>query len=273
MTRAGAPDRVPPSCVRLAHRLADAAGPILRRYFRAPMAVAAKADRSPVSAADREAETAMRAILEAEVPDHGIVGEEYGAVRADAEFVWVLDPLDGTQSFVTGKPLFATLIGLVRRGRPVLGIIEQPVLDERWVGVAGRRTRCNGRPVRTRACPTLAAAWLYATSPNMFKGGNRTAFDRLRRRVRRDVYGAECYAYGLLALGFVDLVVEADLAAYDFCALVPIVEGAGGTMTDWEGRPLTVGSEGRVLAAGDRRIHRLARKALIGNGGAGPRRP
>ena len=262
MTAAPSPVGGADTFVALATRLADAAAPIHRRYFRSDVAVEYKEDRSPVSAADREAEAAMRAILEGAVPGHGILGEELGAVRTDAEYVWVLDPLDGTQSFLTGKPTFGTLIGLVRRGAPVLGVIDQAILDERWIGVEGRPTLLNGKPARTRACPRLDAAWLYATSPHMFEGGEFVAFERLRRQVRRTLYGAECYAYGLLASGFVDLVVEADMKAYDYCALVPVVKGAGGEMTDWRGGALTIGTVGRVIAAGDIRVHRLACEVL-----------
>ena len=252
----------PEAFVELAGRLADAAGPILRRYFRARHEVEFKEDSSPVSAADRESEAAMREIIERETPEHGILGEEYGTVRGDAEYVWVLDPLDGTASFVTGKPMFGTLIALARRGVPLLGIIDQPTLVERWVGVEGRPTLYNGTPARTRPCAALRSAWLYATSPQMFQGPNFVAFEHLRKRVRRAVYGAECYAYGLLASGFVDLVVEADLKPYDFCALVPVVKGAGGEITEWSGRPLTIRSEGRVVAAGDPHLHGEACRAL-----------
>ena len=250
--------------VDLACRLADAAAPIHRRYFRAAAAVETKADGSPVTAADREAEAAMRAILAAEAPDHGILGEEQGAERLDAEYVWVLDPLDGTQSFVTGKPTFGTLVGLARHGVPVLGVIDQPILDDRWIGVEGQTTTFNGAPAATRRCAALDRAWLSATSPHMFSEAEFADFERLRQRVWRTVYGAECLAYGLLALGFVDLVVEADLKPYDFCALVPVVKGAGGDMTDWRGRPLTLESDGRVVATGDAGLLEAALAALAG---------
>ena len=250
--------------VDLAERLADAAAPIHRRYFRSAVAVETKEDQSPVTIADREAEAAMRAILAAEAPDHGILGEEEGAQRIDAEYVWVLDPLDGTKSFVTGKPTFGTLIGLAHRGVPVLGVIDQPVMGDRWIGIEGRATTFNGEPATTRSCATLDQAWLSATSPGMFAGNDFTGFERLRKRVRHTVYGSECLAYGLLALGFVDLVVEADLKPYDFCALVPVVKGAGGAMTDWEGRPLALESDGRVAAAGDTGLLQPTLTALAG---------
>ncbi|MDA0675953.1 MAG: histidinol-phosphatase [Proteobacteria bacterium] len=244
--------------------MADASGPILRRYFRSELLIETKDDSTPVSAADREVEAAIRAIIAERFPDHGIIGEEYGNTNADAHHVWVLDPLDGTASFVTGKPVWGTLIALADQGKPVLGVIDQPVLAERWVGAAGRPTTLNGKPARVRACEGLERAWTYATTPAMFQGANLDAWTRLTGRVRQTVYGADCYAYGLLASGFVDLVVEARLKPYDYCALVPVIEGAGGVVTDWQGRPLTTRSDGRVVAAGDARVHRAALEALKG---------
>ena len=264
MTGSATPGAGAPAFADVAGRLADAAARIAMKYFRRDLAVDDKTDRSPVTRADREAEAAMRDILRAAFPEHGIYGEELGKVRIDAEYVWVLDPIDGTQSFVTGKPLFGTLIALTRLGVPVLGVIDAPALNERWIGIEGRPTTFNGAPARVRRCAELGRAWLYATSPQMFPGGDFDAFERLRGRVRRAVYGAECYAYGLLASGHVDLVAEATMQPYDFLALAPIVAGAGGVITDWRGEPLTLGSGSRVLAAGDARIHGAALEVLAG---------
>lgn len=250
--------------IDLAERLADASGAIVRRYFRTTLEVEDKPDKSPVTVADREAETAIRELIEEAFPDHGIVGEEYGAVRADAKYVWVLDPIDGTKSFITGKPLFGTLIGLLHEGAAVLGLIDQPVLGERWLGARGRPTTLNGRPVHVRPCGELGRAALYATSPHMFEGADKQAFARVRDAVKLSLYGADCYAYGLLACGFADLVVEASLAAYDYCGVVAVIEGAGGVITDWTGAPLGLGSDGRVVAAGDRRSHERALELLAG---------
>jgi inositol-phosphate phosphatase / L-galactose 1-phosphate phosphatase / histidinol-phosphatase len=211
-----------------------------------------------VTVADRAAEAAMRQLIAARFPEHGIVGEEFGRVREDAEFVWVLDPIDGTKSFISGVPLFGTLIALVRRGRPILGIIDQPISGERWVGAEGQPTILQGRAVRSRACAALPTATLFATTPEMFEGPDRDAFERLAGAVKLVRWGADCYAYGLLAAGFIDLVVEAKLKPYDFCAMVPIVEGAGGVVSDWRGDPLGLHSDGRVLIAGDAAAHRAA---------------
>ena len=248
----------------LAAELADAAGAAIRPYFRQKIAVEDKPDLSPVTAADRGAEAAMRRLIAARFPAHGIIGEEFGREREDAEFVWVLDPIDGTKSFISGVPLFGTLIALARNGLPMLGIIDQPISRERWAGAAGRQTTFNGAPVRCRPCASLAAATVFSTSPDMFKGADATAHGRIAAAAKLVRYGADCYAYGLLALGLVDFVIEASLKPYDFMAMVPIVEGAGGVATDWQGRPLDVSSDGRVLVAGDARAHQQALALLAG---------
>ena len=257
------PEPLASELMAFAHELADAAAAVVGRYYRAPVTVESKRDASPVTIADREAERVMRELIRARYPEHGIAGEEFGAEGADAELVWHLDPIDGTKSFIGGRPLFGTLIGLSQRGRPVLGIIDQCILRERWEGVSGRDSRWNGTPARVRACARLDQATLYATSPLMFRpGAERAAFERVQQAVRYPLFGGDCYAYGLLAIGFADLVIEAGLDAYDFMALVPVVEGAGGTMTDWHGRPLTPASDGRVLVAGDPRMHEAALRLL-----------
>jgi histidinol phosphatase-like enzyme (inositol monophosphatase family) len=237
---------------------------VVRRYFRTPIGVDDKGDASPVTIADREAETAMRAILARDVPDHGVWGEEHGAARMEAEWAWVLDPIDGTKAFITGMPIFGTLIGLLHRGRPVLGIIDQAILDERWLGVAGRPSTFNGRPIATRACDSLAKAYMYSTAPLMFPGDMEVQHRALADSVKLFRWGGDCYSYGLLASGFADLVVEASLKLHDFCALVPVITGAGGLATDWHGRPLDRMSDGTVLAAGDAATHRAAMALLTG---------
>ena len=250
--------------ITLALSLADAAGEAIRPYFRQPLTVDDKADLTPVTIADRAAEQAMRSLIERRFPEHGIIGEEFGRVRENAEFVWTLDPIDGTKSFISGVPLFGTLIALTRSRRPILGIIDQPISRERWVGIAGRPTTLNGEVVRCRVCHALSGATLFATTPDMFKGGDAVVFARVSDAVKLTRFGADCYAYGLLAAGFIDLVLEASLKPYDFCAMVPIVEGAGGLATDWRGADLDIASDGRILVAGDRRTHRAALE-LIGS--------
>jgi inositol-phosphate phosphatase / L-galactose 1-phosphate phosphatase / histidinol-phosphatase len=247
--------------IALAQRLADAAGAVIRPHFRTAFAVEDKGDASPVTVADREAEAAMRRIVEAECPRDGIIGEEYGVKDGPSGRSWVLDPIDGTTSFVAGRPIFGTLIALVEDGWPVLGVIDQPVARERWVGAVGRATEFNRRAVTARRCPDLAQAVLATTSPNLFDDDEAVRFLAVASKVarRRIVYGGDCYNYGLIASGHVDLVVEAGLKLHDFAALVPIVEGAGGTMCDWSGEPLSAesagdpgsGSGARVIALGD----------------------
>ena len=242
-----------------AQELADAAAGVVRRYYRLPVAVETKADASPVTVADREAERAMRELIRARYPDHGIEGEEFGAERPDAELVWHLDPIDGTKSFIIGRPLFGTLIGLSHRGQPLLGLIDQCISRERWLGVLGRGASWNGQAIHVRRCPDLGDAVLGTTSPLMFaEGAEQAAFARVRQAVRYPLFGGDCYTYGLLAMGLLDLVIEADLDAYDFMALVPVIEGAGGIMTDWRGHALHPGSDGRIIAAGDPRLHAAA---------------
>jgi histidinol phosphatase-like enzyme (inositol monophosphatase family) len=253
---------VPAELVALAHRLADAARPISARYFRTSVTVDDKSDLSPVTIADREAETAMRALLTEQVPEHGVFGEEHGAVRTHADYVWVLDPIDGTKAYITGLPIFGTLIALLHHGKPVLGVIDQPILRERWLGIADETSTFNGKPIQVRACASLDRAYMYSTAPIMFPGAFGQRHQALTERVKLFRWGGDCYAYGLLAKGHVDLVVENSLKLYDFAALVPVIKGAGGVITDWKGQELDVNSDGSVLAAGDAAIHRAAIQVL-----------
>lgn len=256
--------------LRFAQNLADASGAILKRRFRQPLTVEIKSDRSPVTEIDREVEGELRRLITAECPDHGVIGEEHGSDRADAEHVWVLDPIDGTKSFVTGRPLFGTLIALCRQGRPVIGIIDHPALGagERWVGATGHPTRHNGDIARVRSCRDLSMAALFGSSPHSTRPRNEQAFDRIRRAARQVLYGSDCYAFGLLASGFADLCVEFGLGIYDYLAAVPVIEGAGGIISDWSGFPLTIQSEANIVAAGDAAIHRTVIEMLIGADGS-----
>ncbi len=242
---------VPQSDIALAHRLADAAGAAIRPMFRADIGLETKDDLSPVTRADREAEMAMRRLITAEVPRDGVAGEEYGVEPGTSGRQWVLDPIDGTRAFIAGRPIFGTLIALVVDGWPVLGVIDQPILRERWIGVAGRPTEFNGVPAATRACRSLADALLATTSPGLFADDELHAFEHLDAAVRSTVLGGDCYNYACLASGHLDIVVETGLKLHDFAALVPVVEGAGGRMCDWSGDPLHAASAGDVIAAGD----------------------
>ncbi len=234
-----------------ANRLADAAGAAIRPWFRSRFAFETKGDASPVTVADRAAETAMRALIEAERPTDGIVGEEFGVSNPGASRTWVLDPIDGTRSFIIGRPIFGTLIALLEDGKPVLGIIDQPIGGDRWAGVEGMPTTLNGSAVTTRRCPALEHAVIASTGPQYFNADQRARFEAVADAAGQLVYGGDCYNYGLVAAGHIDLVVEANLKLHDFAALAPVVIGAGGSMTDWEGRPLTGESNGSVIALGD----------------------
>lgn len=241
------------SDIALAHRLADVAGAVVAPYFRSGLQSERKADASPVTLADRAAEEAMRTILTAEVPRDAVVGEELGDTGGETSRTWVLDPIDGTVSFLGGRPIFGTLIALLVEGFPVLGLIDQPILGERWLGASGRATTFNGDPVRSRSCRALDEAVLATTGPHYFDEHDGEHFMALAARTdhRRMMMGGDCYNYGLLASGYVDIVCEAGLKLHDWAALAPIVEGAGGTMCDWNGDPLHAASDGHVLALGD----------------------
>jgi myo-inositol-1(or 4)-monophosphatase len=248
--------------------LATVSGEAILPFFRTSLGVEDKGSAAgfdPVTAADRAAESAMRALIKSSFPEHGIVGEEYGNERADAEYVWVLDPIDGTKSFITGMPAWGSLIALTRNGEPVFGMMHQPFIRERFAGDGGA-TRYRGpageRELHVRPCATLADAMMFTTSPQLMNDADRLAFGRVEAAVRLSRYGGDCYAYCMLAAGHVDLVIETGLKPHDIVALIPIVQGAGGIVTNWEGESAVTG--GRIVAAGDARVHAAALKLLAG---------
>ena len=260
-------DLVAEMYLQFAEELADASGDAIRPWFRSRSAVERKGDGSPVTQADRAAEALIRERIADRFPQHGVIGEEYGAEREDAEWVWVIDPIDGTGAFVSGLPTFGTLIALAHEGVPVLGVLDQPILEERWAGLSypnvPRRTTHNTHVIHTSSTTDLQSAIGFATTPEMFEGAARYAWDRLALACERVRYGVDCYAYGLLASGFVDIVCEASLKRWDYLALAPIVQGAGGQMTDWEGEVLTLESGDRVIAAATQQLHRAAIRRLV----------
>lgn len=205
----------------------------------------------------------MRAVL-SRFADHAILGEEGGEERSGARYRWVLDPIDGTRAFITGRPQFGTLVALLDGDTPILGLIDQPITGERWLGVAGQPTLFRGEygEPRTRRCASLAAAELSCTSPAIFTPEEQPRWQRLAGGVRRVSWGGDCYAYGLLALGQIDVVAEATLKLWDWAALVPVIHGAGGSITDWQGAPLRPDGDGTVLALGDPALLHAAVEAL-----------
>ena len=249
-------------------RLATVSGEVILPYFRTSLSVEDKSRGGafdPVTAADRAAEQAMRALIRQTFPGHGVVGEEFGTEQGDAEYVWVLDPIDGTKSFISGMPAWGTLIALTHRGTPVLGMMHQPFVGERFSGdgaAAHYRGPAGERALMVRDCASLADAVLYTTSPRLMKEADRKQFGKVEEMVRLSRYGGDCYAYCMLAAGHVDLIIETELKPHDIIPLMPIIAGAGGVMTTWEGEPASAG--GRIIAAGDKRVHAAAMEALRG---------
>ena len=226
------------------------------KYLRGGYDFATKSDASPVTETDKRVEREIRAIIQGAFPDHGMLGEEYGAASETAEFVWVIDPIDGTRQFIVGYPFYGTLIALCQNGVPVLGVVEMPVMAERWVGVKGRQSTVNGLPIKTRPHDDLSTTLAASSNTEFVFPEDRAAYNHLMKTTKWRVYGGACYGYMSLAAGKVDLCYDSGIMReVDYCALVPIVEGAGGIMSDWDGQPLTMHSGMKVLAAGDKRLH------------------
>jgi len=250
-----------PQALALAEQLADVARRIVREHFRAPIAVESKTDGTPVTIADRDIESHMRRMIRAAFPAHAIRGEEFAA-EGGGEFTWVLDPIDGTKSFVSGYPLFGSLIALQQEERAVLGVVEAPVVGERWVGADGRTTLFNGKRASTRDCRSLGEAILCTTTPESFDAPDWSRFEALSARTAVRRFGGDCYLYGMLASGYCDLVVETKLKPHDFMAAIPVVTGAGGWISDWRGAPLTAASDGRMVLAATEALWQQALELL-----------
>lgn len=260
---------VEPELIAFANRLADTSGAVIRPLFRQRIDVAHKKGRhdfDPVTEADKGAERAIREVLARERPGDGVLGEEYPETKGTSGYRWVLDPVDGTRAFITGRHEWGSLIALEHDDKPVLGILDQPVLGERFVGVNGKSHLIQAgtaSPLEVRACASLADAILCATDPGAyFTKEQLAAFSRVDSAVRMTRYGGDCYLFAALALGFVDVVIEANFNAWDIAALIPLVEGAGGIITNWQGGSAQDGKS--ILAAGDRRVHAEAMKLLAG---------
>jgi myo-inositol-1(or 4)-monophosphatase len=248
-------------------QLAKISGETILPFFRTALAIENKKPGGfdPVTAADRAAEAAMRATIRQVFPEHGIVGEEYGAEQTDAEYVWLLDPIDGTKSFISGMVAWGTLIGLMRHGEPAFGMVHQPFMREHFSGDGGAahyRGPAGNRDLRVRACTGLSDAILFTTSPRLMNAVDRATFGRVEDKVKLSRYGGDCYAYCMLAAGQIDLVIETELKSHDIVPLIPIITGAGGIVTSWENGPAKTG--GRIVAAGDKRVHAAALEMLKG---------
>ncbi len=246
-------------------QLATVSGDTILPFFRTALAIENKKTGGfdPVTAADRAAENAMRALIRKNFPDHGIVGEEYGSEQTGAEYVWVLDPIDGTKSFISGMTAWGTLIGLMRFGEPVFGMMHQPFIGERFTGDGGAahyRGRTGNRDLRVRKCAALSDAVLFTTSPLLMNKADRATFERVQDKVKLSRYGGDCYAYCMLAAGQIDLVIETEIKPHDIVPLIPIITGAGGIVSTWENGPPQAG--GRIVVAGDNRVHAAALEML-----------
>jgi len=249
-------------------KLADIAGQTILPFFRTAIGAEDKSSAGgvfdPVTEADRAAEAAMRRVIRETFAHHGIVGEEFGNDGEEAEYVWVLDPIDGTKSFISGFPTWGTLIGLLHRGRPIYGAMAQPFTREYFFGDGkiatwrgpGRDQKLTQRRLYVRACESLSRATLLTTSPLLYPPDALAKFRRVEEKARLSRYGYDCYAFAMLAAGHVDCVMEAGVKAYDIAPLIPIVEGAGGVVTTWTGDDAAAG--GNVIAAGDKRLHQAA---------------
>ncbi|MEP5759297.1 MAG: inositol monophosphatase family protein [Litoreibacter sp.] len=211
-----------------------------------------KSDASFVTTTDKAVETALREMIQGTYPDHGILGEEFDNINIDADFVWVLDPIDGTAAFVAGIPVYGTLIGLAWQGRPYVGVIDHPITSDRWVGVAGKMAEHNGVPVRVRPCASVETAYATCSNADFMNDAERARFDILRKRAQYVQYGGSCYSYGVLASGRTDFSIDSGLDSFDVYAPAAVIQGAGGYITDWNGNALTLSMAGNVLAAGDK---------------------
>ncbi|HEX3810805.1 MAG TPA: histidinol-phosphatase [Rhizomicrobium sp.] len=258
--------------IAFANQLADASGKVIRPYFRKRIvvtdkgAIGPKPMFDPVTQADKDAETAIRDLIHRERPDDGILGEEHGHEAGTSGNTWILDPIDGTRAFITGRPTWGTLIALHDGTAPVLGIIDQPVLRERYIGYQGSAeviTPDGREPLRTRPCARLCDAVVSTTHPwSYFDRAQRTAFAQVCEASRMSYFGGDCYAYALLAMGFIDCIIEGAMAPWDVAALIPVIEGAGGVVTDWTGAPFAIGAQ--IIASGDKRVHAQAIALLKG---------
>lgn len=242
--------------IEFLNKSVDKSGDIIRKYFRNLDNIDLKDDQSPVTIADREAEKALRDWIKAQFPEHGIYGEEFGRENESAEYQWIIDPIDGTSSFMIGRPIFGTLLGLLQNGAPIAGVIDQPITNDRWIATKGEGAYFNGKKTSVRKCDSIKSAIIATTSPDYFGDNSKKMLFNIAKQSKHMIYGGDCYSYALIASGTLDAVIDADMQPYDYLPLVTIVQGSGGIITDWQGRELNGKSNGNVIAAGDSRVHR-----------------
>jgi histidinol-phosphatase len=242
--------------------MATAAANCTNSYFRHPIDIMTKQDQSPVTKADQETELLLREMISENFPTHGILGEEHGSEGLDRDDLWVIDPIDGTKSFIAGLPVYGTLIAYLHKQKVRIGAISMPAMHELWIGIEGQGCFFNRTQCHASQCKLLKDAILMTTSPDYFRGHDKGRFNELSDLTRLQRYGGDCYIYGMLASGWADIVVEQGLQAYDYMALVPVVQEAGGIITDWSGDSLTLNSDGNVIAAATRELHQQALEIL-----------
>ena len=274
---------ISPEMKLFANHLADISAPIAKKYFRTANGEFAKADDSPVTKADREIEQIIRQEIEKKFPDHGILGEEFGAKNVESDWVWIVDPIDGTSSFIIGRPIFGTLIALTYKKKPVLGVMNQPITGERWFGTAKdistfsnfsqfqghgqNHSQSHDQKIFTRNCVEVSEAVMCSSSSFYFKNGDEEILKKISgltkyQKIGGIIYGGDCYSYACLASGLVDIVIDCGLKVYDYAALIPIIEGAGGVISDWQGKDLGLKSEVNVLASANKKLHEKLLKIL-----------
>ena len=242
--------------VSFANHLSDESSKIIKKYFRKSLNVVNKEDESPVTIADKNTELKIRELISKKYPNHGILGEEFKNKDTESEYLWVIDPIDGTRSFIAGHKDFGTLIALLQNKKPIIGIINCPIHKERWVGIKGQQTTMNGKVIHTSEKHDLGQSYLSTTGLYMFKNDSfKKGFDTIKDKTKYHRFGGDCYNYGLVASGFIDIVIENMLKVHDYMALIPVIEGAGGKITDKFGKVINFDSDGSVVVSANEKLH------------------
>ena len=242
--------------ISFANHLADESEKIIKQYFRTTLKINDKEDETPVTIADKNTELKIRELIETRYPEHGILGEEFEGVKIDSEYIWVIDPIDGTRSFIAGHKDFGTLIALLHNNKPIIGIINCPIHEERWIGVKNRKTTLNGKEVQTSKIETLAKSYVCTSGLYFDNDHLRNGFDQIIKQTRYHRFGGDCYMYGMLATGLIEIVIEDTLKTHDYMALIPIIEGAGGKVSDKYGKNVNIHSQGSIIASANDKLHK-----------------